>query len=62
MRGFAIVIQLLLTLVVVASVMPIVLTVVPQTQNRLIGPGVALALAIAIFAGLRALWPARKSE
>jgi hypothetical protein len=62
MRGFAILIQLLLTLVVVASAMPIVLTAVPQTQNGMIGPGVALGLAIATFALLRALWPARKTD
>jgi len=60
MRGVAIVIQVLISLVVAASVMPVLLVAVPATQNQRVGPALALGIAALVFVLVRIVWPRRK--
>jgi hypothetical protein len=59
MRAALVVVQILITLVIVAVTIPVVLVFVPAAQNPMVGPGLALGLAIIVFAVLRLGWPRR---
>ncbi|HUL72335.1 MAG TPA: hypothetical protein VLT86_04500 [Vicinamibacterales bacterium] len=61
MRGVAVVIQILVSLVVAASVMPVLLVAVPATQNQKVGPAVAFGIAALVFALVRIVWPRHKA-
>ncbi|MFI5176972.1 MAG: hypothetical protein ACHQO8_00315 [Vicinamibacterales bacterium] len=60
MRGVAVVIQILISLVVAASVMPVLLATVPATQNQTLGPAIALGMAALVFVLVRIVWPRHK--
>ena len=60
MRAVAIVVQLLISFVVAASVMPVLLATVPATQSANVGPAVAIGLMVFTFALVRIVWPRRK--
>jgi hypothetical protein len=52
-------IQVVLTLALVAILVPGVLVNVPSTRDDRVGPVVMAVLALAIFAVLRLAWPKR---
>jgi hypothetical protein len=60
MRGVAVVIQVLISLVVAASVMPVLLAAVPETQHQKVGPAVAFGIAALAFVIVRVVWPRHK--
>ena len=60
MRAAVVVVQILISLVVVAVTMPVVLAIVPAAQDTAVGPGAALGLAVVVFFLLRLGWPQRK--
>jgi hypothetical protein len=60
MRAVAVVVQILISFVVVASLMPILLVTVPATQNGSVGPPIALAMAVVTFMLVRLVWPRHK--
>ena len=57
MRAVAVVVQIVISLVVAASLMPVLLVTVPETQTRSVGPAVALGIAALTFAIVRIVWP-----
>ena len=57
MRALAVVVQIVISLVVAASLMPVVLTMVPDAQARSVGPTVALGIAAFAFLIVRIVWP-----
>jgi hypothetical protein len=59
MRWLMLLIQLGVTFIAVAVAMPPILLNVPAARDATVGPSVALALAIVIFAALRLIWPRR---
>ena len=61
MRALMIVIQLGLTLIAVAVALPPILINVPASRDATVGPALALAIGIIVFAGLRLIWPRRAS-
>jgi len=60
MRAVAVVVQLLISLVVAASLMPVLLVSLPDTQGRAVGPAVAIGIAALTFAVVRIVWPRHK--
>ena len=61
MRGaVAVVLQVAVSFMVVASVLPAVLVYVPAARGGWAGPGLAIGTMVAIFVLLRVLWPRRK--
>lgn len=61
MRAVAVVVQIVISLVVAASVMPVVLTMVPDAQARSAGPAVAIGVAALAFLIVRIVWPRHRS-
>lgn len=60
MRAVAVVVQVLVSFVLVASLMPILLVTVPATQNASVGPPAALVMGIVAFLAVRLVWPRHK--
>ena len=60
MRGVAIVLQVVISLVVAASLTPVVLAEVPETRSRSLGSGLVIGLVLLTFAVVHVLWPRRK--
>jgi hypothetical protein len=60
MRAVAVVVQIVISLVVAASLMPVVLTTMPDVQARSVGPAVALGIAAFAYAIVRIVWPRHK--
>jgi hypothetical protein len=61
MRGVAIVIQLLVSLIVAATLMPVLLVGVPSLQDRTAGPAVAVGVVVFVFILVRVLWPRHRA-
>jgi hypothetical protein len=61
MRAVAVVVQVLVSFVLVASLMPILLVTVPATQKASVGPPVALAMGVLAFLVVRLVWPRHKA-
>jgi len=57
MRAVAVVVQIIVSLVVAASLMPVLLVTVPDTQSQALGPAAALGIAALTFAIVRLVWP-----
>lgn len=57
MRAVAVVVQIVVSLVVAASLMPVLLVAVPDTQSQAVGPAVAVGIAALTFAIVRLVWP-----
>ena len=55
-----IVVQLLVSVAVVALVMPLVMLAAGPAKERSVGLTVAAGLGLAVFFGLRRVWPARR--
>jgi len=62
MRAVAVVVQIVISLVVAATLMPVVLTTMPDAQARSVGPAVALGIAAFAYAIVRIVWPRHKPE
>jgi len=60
MRAAAVVVQIVISLVVAASLMPVVLTTMPDVQARSVVPAVALGIAAFAYAIVRIVWPRHK--
>jgi hypothetical protein len=56
------VIQLLLSLIITASIMPVVLVNAPAAREGPIGITIASVILVATFAVLWLIWPRRKSD
>jgi hypothetical protein len=61
MRAVIVTVQLLISFLLTASLMPILLVTVPATQDSRIGLGMALGIFAASFAVIALLWPKRKA-
>ncbi len=61
MRGVAVVIQVLISLFVAATLMPVLLVSVPAMQSSSVGPGVAVVLAGLTFVVVRIVWPRHRA-
>jgi uncharacterized membrane protein (DUF485 family) len=57
MRAVAVVVQILVSFVVAASLMPVLLVTVPATQSASVGPPIAIGLAVVAFVLVRLVWP-----
>jgi len=57
MRAVAVVVQIVISLMVAASLMPVLLVTVPDTQGQAVGPAVAIGIAALTFAIVRIVWP-----
>ncbi len=57
MRAVAVVVQILISLVVAATMMPMLLVALPDTQSRSVGPAAAIGIAVLTFAIVRIVWP-----
>jgi hypothetical protein len=56
------VIQFVLSLIITASVMPIILVKAPAAREQPVGLTIASVILVATFAVLWLIWPRRKSE
>jgi hypothetical protein len=61
MRGVAVVIQVLISLFVAATLMPVLLVSVPAMQSSSVGPAVAVVLAALTFMAVRIVWPRHRA-
>ena len=61
MRAVIVTVQLLISFLLTASLMPVLLVTVPATQDSRIGLGMALAIFAVSFAVIALLWPKRKA-
>ena len=60
MRAVAVVVQIIISFVVAASLMPVLLVAAPDTQSQAVGPAVAIGIAALTFAIVRVVWPRHK--
>ncbi len=60
MRGVAVVIQILISFVVAATLMPVLLVSVPAAQSPSLGPALAIGVAALTFVLVRLVWPRHK--
>jgi hypothetical protein len=61
MRGVAVIVQIVISIVVAASLMPVLLVSLPHTQSRAVGPAVALGIAALTFVIVRIVWPRHRT-
>jgi hypothetical protein len=59
MRALIVIVQVLVSLVLTASLMPVIFVTIPAAQDQRIGIGLMVAVLIASFAAVSFLWPAR---
>jgi glycerol uptake facilitator-like aquaporin len=59
MRALVVIVQLLVSLVLTASLMPVILVTVPAARDQRIGIGLMVAVLIASFVAVSFVWPAR---
>ena len=57
MKFAVVALQILIALLVVASLMPLLLFSVPAAQGARVGPAIAIGGLVVIFALLRFIWP-----
>ena len=63
MRGVAVLfLQVVVSVLVVASALPALLAKVPAARDGWIGPGLAVGAMAAIFVLLRVLWPQQRHD
>jgi len=62
MRILVVIVQLLVSLFVTASLMPIVLVTLPAARERRVGIGIMLGMLAIAFAIVSLVWPARKRQ
>jgi hypothetical protein len=60
-RAATLVLQLLLSLVLVAVTAPAMLATFPATQGATLGPALVLVALVAVFGVLRWVWPKPKA-
>ena len=61
MRALVVVVQVLLSVVVVALTLPLVMVRVPSAQDPVVGPVIAFAIAVVSFVVMRVVWPSRRT-
>jgi uncharacterized membrane protein YqjE len=59
---FLLLIQFVISLIITASVMPIILANTPAAREQPVGVTIACVILIATFAVIWLFWPRRKSE
>jgi hypothetical protein len=60
MRPVVLAVQVIISLVLTASLMPVVLVTIPAAQNDRVGQGLAIGIFVLSFAVVAILWPRRK--
>jgi hypothetical protein len=61
MRVLVLLIQLAMTFIAVALALPPILVHVPASRDAIVGPALALAIGVIVFALLRFIWPGRRA-
>jgi hypothetical protein len=61
MRALVVVLQIVISVVVTASLMPLLLVSVPAAQNERVGLAIMAGLFAASFVVIALVWPRRKS-
>ena len=62
MRILVVIVQLLVSLFVTASLMPIVLVTMPAARESRVGVGIMLGMLAIAFALVSLVWPGRKRQ
>ena len=56
-----VIVQVLIAVVLVATLMPMLLATVPVTREAGVGPVVAGVALVVMFLAIRVIWPAKRS-